>query len=65
MSETILVARGVSKVFRGGGLEVPVLSGIDLTVQPGRRSPLSVLQVLAKVPCCICLADSIRLRRVT
>lgn len=35
MSETILVARGVSKVFRGGGLEVPVLSGIDLTVQPG------------------------------
>ena len=35
MSEPILIARGVSKVFRGGGLEVPVLSGIDLTVQPG------------------------------
>lgn len=35
MSEPILIARGVSKVFRGGGLEVPVLSGIDLTVLPG------------------------------
>ena len=35
MSEPILVARGVSKVFRGGGLAVPVLSGIDLTVLPG------------------------------
>ena len=34
MSEPILIARGVSKVFRGGGLEVPVLSGIDLTVLP-------------------------------
>lgn len=35
MSEPILIARGLSKVFRGGGLEVPVLSGIDLTVQAG------------------------------
>jgi lipoprotein-releasing system ATP-binding protein len=35
MNEPILIARGVSKVFRGGGLEVPVLSGIDLTVMPG------------------------------
>jgi len=35
MSNPILIARGVSKVFRGGGLEVPVLSGIDLVVQPG------------------------------
>lgn len=35
MSEPILIARGVSKVFRGGGLEVPVLTGIDLVVQPG------------------------------
>lgn len=35
MSEAILVAEGVSKVFRGGGLEVPVLSGINLTVSPG------------------------------
>ncbi|MBS1131846.1 MAG: Lipoprotein releasing system, ATP-binding protein [Proteobacteria bacterium] len=35
MSESILIARGVSKVFRGGGLEVPVLSSIDLAVQPG------------------------------
>ncbi len=35
MSEPILIARGVSKVFRGGGLDVPVLSGIDLIVQPG------------------------------
>ena len=35
MSEPILIARGVSKVFRGGGLDVSVLSGIDLIVQPG------------------------------
>jgi lipoprotein-releasing system ATP-binding protein len=35
MSEPILIAQGVSKVFRGGGLEVPVLSGVDLVVQPG------------------------------
>ncbi len=35
MSEPILLAQGVSKVFRGGGLEVPVLSGIDLSVLPG------------------------------
>ena len=35
MSEPILIARGLSKVFRGGGLEVPVLSGVDLVVQPG------------------------------
>ncbi|MBU1364984.1 MAG: lipoprotein-releasing ABC transporter ATP-binding protein LolD [Gammaproteobacteria bacterium] len=35
MSKPILIARGLSKVFRGGGLEVPVLSGIDLQVHPG------------------------------
>ena len=35
MSEPILIARGLSKVFRGGGLEVNVLSGIDLQVNPG------------------------------
>jgi len=35
MSEPILIARSLSKVFRGGGLEVPVLSGIDLVVNPG------------------------------
>lgn len=35
MSEPILIARGVAKVFSGGGLEVPVLSGVDLQVLPG------------------------------
>ncbi|WP_412479579.1 lipoprotein-releasing ABC transporter ATP-binding protein LolD [Azonexus sp. IMCC34839] len=35
MSETILQAQGLGKVFRGGGLEVPVLEGIDLTVLAG------------------------------
>ncbi len=35
MSEPIIVARGLGKVFRGGGLEVPVLAEIDLVVQPG------------------------------
>lgn len=35
MSEPILIARDLGKVFRGGGLEVPVLAGIDLAVNPG------------------------------
>ncbi len=35
MSEVILQAQGLGKVFRGGGLEVPVLEGIDLTVAAG------------------------------
>jgi lipoprotein-releasing system ATP-binding protein len=35
MSEPILIARGLSKVFRGGGLEVPVLSGVNLQLNPG------------------------------
>lgn len=35
MNDPILIARNVSKVFRGGGLEVPVLSSIDLSVMPG------------------------------
>lgn len=35
MSDPILVAQGLGKVFRGGGLEVPVLSEVDLKVQPG------------------------------
>jgi lipoprotein-releasing system ATP-binding protein len=35
MSEPILIAQGLTKVFSGGGLEVPVLSGVDLIVQPG------------------------------
>lgn len=35
MSEIILQAQGLGKVFRGGGLEVPVLEGIDLTVSAG------------------------------
>jgi len=35
MSEPILIARDLSKVFRGDGLEVPVLSGVNLSIQPG------------------------------
>ena len=35
MSELIIKAAGLSKVFRGGGLEVPVLQGIDLNIKPG------------------------------
>jgi lipoprotein-releasing system ATP-binding protein len=35
MSEPILQASNLGKVFRGGGLDVSVLSGIDLTVEPG------------------------------
>jgi lipoprotein-releasing system ATP-binding protein len=36
MSENILVAQGLGKVFRGGGLDVSVLDGIDLAVQAGK-----------------------------
>ena len=35
MSDPILLARGLGKVFRGGGLDVPVLDGINLTVNAG------------------------------
>jgi lipoprotein-releasing system ATP-binding protein len=35
MSEILLSARNLGKVFRGGGLEVPVLNGIDLDIAPG------------------------------
>ena len=35
MSDPILVARELSKTFSGGGLEVKVLSGVNLTIQPG------------------------------
>ncbi len=35
MNEPILIAQGLGKVFRGGGLEVPVLSGVDLTISAG------------------------------
>lgn len=35
MNEPILIAQGLGKVFRGGGLEVPVLESIDFTVLPG------------------------------
>jgi len=35
MSKTIIQATGLSKVFRGGGLEVPVLQDIDLAIQAG------------------------------
>ncbi|WP_234085672.1 ABC transporter ATP-binding protein [Azonexus sp. R2A61] len=36
MSEIILQAAGLSKTFTGGGLEVPVLSGVDLAVEAGQ-----------------------------
>lgn len=35
MSEAILIATGLGKAFRNAGLDVPVLSAIDLTVDPG------------------------------
>lgn len=36
VSSPILVARGLGKVFRGAGLEVPVLSDINLQVEAGQ-----------------------------
>jgi len=35
MSDAIIKAAGLSKVFRGGGLDVSVLQGIDLEIMPG------------------------------
>jgi lipoprotein-releasing system ATP-binding protein len=35
MSEAILHCQGLGKVFKGGGLDVSVLSGIDLSIQAG------------------------------
>ena len=35
MNEALLSARNLGKVFRGGGLDVPVLNGIDLDIAPG------------------------------
>ena len=32
---SVLTAAGVGKVFRGGGMEVPVLDGVDLDVKAG------------------------------
>jgi lipoprotein-releasing system ATP-binding protein len=37
MSETILEARDLARVYREGGLETPVLHGIDLSVRSGER----------------------------
>ncbi len=35
MNDPILIAQGLGKVFRGGGLEVSVLEDIDIAVMPG------------------------------
>ncbi|MBA3998159.1 MAG: lipoprotein-releasing system ATP-binding protein LolD [Candidatus Accumulibacter sp.] len=35
--ETILRCRGLSKVYRQGQVEVPVLGGVDFSVAPGER----------------------------
>nr|MBL8411558.1 ATP-binding cassette domain-containing protein [Dechloromonas sp.] len=35
MSEAIIEASGLGKTFSGGGLEVPVLRGVDIAIQPG------------------------------
>lgn len=35
MSESILIARDLGKVFRGGGLDVSVLSAVNLSIEPG------------------------------
>ena len=41
MSEPVLVARGIDRTFRQGGLEVEVLKGADLVVEAGEAIALS------------------------
>jgi hypothetical protein len=49
MSDPILQAAIWARCFRGGGLEVNVLSGVNLTIQPMvKPSPLLVLPARAK-----------------
>ena len=35
MNDPLLIAQGLGKVFRGGGLDVSVLEDIDIAIQPG------------------------------
>ncbi len=37
MSEPVLLCQGLAKTYVQGDLEVPVLSGVDLTLAPGER----------------------------
>ena len=41
MSEPVLIARGIDRTFRQGGLEVEVLKGADLVVEAGEAIALS------------------------
>ena len=41
MSDVILAASGLGKAFRNGGLDVSVLSAVDLEVRPAKPSPSS------------------------
>ena len=37
MSDVVLACQGLSKVYRQGDVEVPVLLGVDLEIRAGER----------------------------
>lgn len=53
MSDLILKCEGVGKRYRDGGLDVPVLYGLDLEIRTGKAPASSALRAAANRRCCI------------
>ena len=61
--EVVLEAKGLTKRFTEGRLDVTVLHGVDLQIRAGETLPSSGLRVRARARCCICWAGWMRPRR--